>query len=79
MIRQPVIFFFVPFKRFFLSAFDTAIQFFFVSVTLVITLYDKKVFSVSDVLRIGIAGITLTKRKVIDSIQQIAFSHAVIA
>ena len=79
MIRQPVIFFFVPFKRFFLSAFDTAIQFFFVPVTLVITLYDKKVFSVSDVLRIGIAGITLTKRKVIDSIQQIAFSHAVIA
>ena len=79
MIRQPVIFFFVPFKRFFLSAFDTAIQFFFVSVTLVITLYDKKVFSVSDVLRIGIAGITLTKRKVIDSIQQIAFPHAVIA
>ena len=80
MIGQAGIFLFIPLELFLLPALHTAINLFRRTVgSLIEALDDKEFLIMADVLRIDGIARTLTKRKEINSIEQIRFPHAILS
>jgi hypothetical protein len=78
MIRQPFVFFFVSLKLLPLPVPDGAKNLFLFAVIVVNPLKYAQFFSGTDDPVVRGMDMTLTKRKIIDNIQQIGFTHPVI-
>ena len=75
----PKIAYFGEFEYFFLAALHGAIILFFFAPDQIITLQHKIVGFVKNILGVDRIGMTFTKRKIINGIQEIGFAHSVIA
>ncbi|CCX79231.1 unknown [Parabacteroides johnsonii CAG:246] len=78
MLRQFVVLFLIPLELFPLPAADGTKDLLFTSLIVIVTLQHTHILSVVDQLGIGRIDMALTKREIMNGIQQIGLPHSVI-
>lgn len=79
MIGKALVFFFIAFELLFLTPFQPAVYFFFFPIQLVAALNQEKRSFMKYILAVYRIKETFAKRKVMNGIQHVGFTFAVIA
>jgi hypothetical protein len=79
MLGEALVFFFITLKDFLFAGFVTAENFFVMRVEEVETLYEEHIFSLAESLGVWGTGVAFTKGEVVNGVEEVGFSHSVLA